>query len=94
MISCQEDLINEYPDLDILSVKPGSVSTKTTGSPAVGLLTIKVEDYVLATLNQLGSVNHSYGHWRHSLLANLLLSMPEFIKVNMFKKRHESRNKP
>ena len=33
----------EHPDLDILSVKPGSVSTKGTGNPAIGPLTITVE---------------------------------------------------
>ena len=83
----------EHPNLDILSVKPGSVATKMANYRDPSLTSITVEEYVQATLSKVGSVNHSYGHWKHCLLGYLLEYLPEFVKAGMFKRRFEATKK-
>ena len=81
----------EHPNLDILSVKPGPVSTRLNNYQKPGQECVSVEEYVRTTLNKLGRVTHTCGHWRHSMLGFFLTNYPESLKGDMFKK--EYRNK-
>jgi len=53
--------------IDVLSVRPSSVSTALIRNPPLGGDVISAPSFVTATLKKLGSVNATNGHWRHEI---------------------------
>jgi len=57
----------EHPNLDILSMNPGPISTNLNNYKSLDLKTITAEDFVRVSLENLSKTNHTYGHWKHRL---------------------------
>jgi len=67
-------LYEEYNDrIDVLCVKPGFVSTPQT-SYIKGWGVLEVEDVVKASLQKLGRVRCTAGHWKHGIMEPLALT--------------------
>ena len=81
-------LVYEYPNIDILSSKPGLVSTKMTGYIKPSLISTSVEEHVKVTLKYLGSVHETHGHWRHRLEACFIRNLPDFLQMKYFKRKY------
>ena len=73
-------LSSEYPNIDILSVKPAYVITGMTSfrQPDTGAIT--PEQLVEASLNSLGRTTHTYGHWKHRVRGWFILGMPQWLR--------------
>lgn len=95
-------LADEYPNMDIMSLKPFDVSTKMMYYKAPDIMTITIEECVRGTLNDLGHQDDSYGHWKHKLQGELYMFIPRFIfnfiylkfvAPDFFKEREEGKKK-
>mmetsp|Transcript_12332 Transcript_12332/g.10634 ORF Transcript_12332/g.10634 Transcript_12332/m.10634 type:complete len:277 (+) Transcript_12332:54-884(+) len=65
MFTCS--IADEYPDLDVMSLKPFDVSTKMIGYRQPDVMTITPEKCAKGALNDLGYQDGSYGHWMHKI---------------------------
>lgn len=95
-------LADEYPELDILSLKPFDVSTKMIGYRQTDIMTISPEKCVHGTLNDLGYQDDTYGHWMHKIQGGIVSWAPRwFFKLlylnffihDFFKERDDMRKK-
>ena len=57
----------EYPDLDIIALRPSEVSTPMTYNKETDIFTITAEQCAEGFLDNLGYENATYGHWRHKM---------------------------
>ena len=85
---------HEYIDkIDIMSVRPGFVSTPLNFYREVGGDTITTEDCVTGTLQKLGYDRWTNGNWRHGIINYLVYMIPDTILqppfMKMYKKRVE-----
>lgn len=73
-------LSDEYPNIDILSVKPAYVITGMTSyrQPDTGAIT--PEQLVEASLDSLGKTTHTYGQWKHRVRGWFILGMPHWLR--------------
>jgi len=69
----------EHPNLDILSMNPGPISTNLNDYKRLDLKTISAEDFVKVSLQNLGKTNHTYGHWKHRLDKWGMEHIPNFL---------------
>ncbi len=69
----------EHPNLDILSMNPGPISTNLNNYKKLDLKTITAEDFVKVSLQNLGKTNHTYGHWKHRLDRWGMERIPNFL---------------
>ena len=95
-------IADEYPEIDIMSLKPFDVSTKMIYDRKPDLMTITVEECVRGTLNDLGYQDDTYGHWKHKLQGTLYEIVPRCIfnfiyfkavAPDFFKEREEGKKK-
>lgn len=75
-------IAEEYPQLDILCVKPGLVSTRLLNWAKPDLRTCTTADFVNTSLRYLGRKTHTHGHWKHRLTAWTFEIMPEWLRMN------------
>lgn len=66
----------EYPEMDIISLKPSEVSTNMTFNRPPDLLTITPQDCASGLLRQLGYGEDTNGDWRHELQGALYRLVP------------------
>ena len=81
-------LAYEHANIDILSLKPGYVSTKMTRFAETNYRIISVEDHVNVALKDLGSITHTYGHWRHRIEAFFVLNFIAWIGNPYWRRRY------
>lgn len=67
----------EHPELDIISIRPGEVSTPMTFNKPLDLFTISAEKCAEGILDQMGQDTKSEGHWQHQLQGWLQSIAPE-----------------
>lgn len=60
-------LADEFPNLDIISLKPFDVSTRMNDFRDTDIMTISAEKCVKGTLRDLGHQDGTYGHWLHKI---------------------------
>jgi short-subunit dehydrogenase len=77
--------------VDVVTLKPGVVDTKLTGSDGNGFaflpLTAEVNSFARYFLSHLHK-GINYGHWKHSILAFLLTMLPHQIMTALIKASH------
>lgn len=76
----------EYPQLDIMSVRPSEVSTAMTSNKPTDILTITAEQCVEGALNDLGWDRTTNGHWSHKAQSVLMGCLPERVFDFIFQK--------
>ena len=83
-----QGLVYEHPNIDVISLKPGSVATKMTGQKGgrPSMTTITPEQFVDVGLRSLGSLKETHGHWKHVWRWVIGSSVPEVLKPYYFKK--------
>lgn len=79
-------LSNEYPQLDIISIRPSEVSTPMTCNKPLDIFTISAEDCARGILKEVGQATTSYGHWRHQLQGWLYDCVPDSLINLVFTK--------
>ncbi|OMJ73637.1 hypothetical protein SteCoe_27624 [Stentor coeruleus] len=77
--------------VDVVTLKPGVVDTKLTGSTGNGFsflpLTAEVNSFARYFISHLHK-GINYGHWKHSILAFLLTMLPHQIMTALIKASH------
>ncbi|OMJ86176.1 hypothetical protein SteCoe_12381 [Stentor coeruleus] len=77
--------------VDVVTLKPGVVDTKMTGSNGNGYsylpLTAEVNSFARYFINHLHK-GVNYGHWKHSILAFLMTVLPHQIMTAVIKISH------
>ncbi|CAG9333343.1 unnamed protein product [Blepharisma stoltei] len=71
--------------IDVLSVRPGFVDTPMTKSLSFRPLLTSVNESIEPICRALGSVNYTYGHWKHTLLGlytNLTKDIAPYAVMN------------
>lgn len=63
--------------IDFLSVKPMMTESLQTNYKANDVFVVTAAQCVNGSLNALGYEEGTYGHWKHTVLANILLMIPE-----------------
>ena len=76
------------PKLDIISFSPLFVSTLMIGFRQ-NLGAISTKEAVEGVLNEIGYGNHTYGHWKHQILGNILGVLLSFQGVVKWGLRQE-----
>lgn len=61
----------EYPEVDIISLRPVFVSTNMTFNKPLSFKTLSAKECVLGLLAKLGYESSTAGSWRHSLFTEL-----------------------
>ena len=69
----------EYPDIDIMSLKPGTVSTALSKYRKLDSETVTPEECAKAALKDLGTTSQSFGHRKHKIQAFFASITPQFI---------------
>ena len=82
-------LAYEYSNIDILSLKPGLVQTKMTNYVDINIKSTTVEDHVSVALRDLGSVSHTYGHWKHRFDAFFVNNLGDLVGNPYWKNRYQ-----
>lgn len=77
----------EYPEFDVLSVKPGYVETKMVGY-VKNFWSVSTEEFVDISLKNLGHTVHTEGHWRHRLNTFRLDCYPDAMRTKFFVDRY------
>ena len=80
-------LAEEYPNIDILSFKPGLISTNMTSNKAVDIQTVTPEVVTSTALRFLGSTQTTFGHWKHKLNAFVIAIRSESARAAYFTRR-------
>lgn len=75
----------EYPELDIISLRPSEVSTPMTYNKKKDLLTIGPEECVEGLLKDLSYERTSNGPVSHKLQANFYQVVPEWLFNYIFR---------
>jgi 17beta-estradiol 17-dehydrogenase / very-long-chain 3-oxoacyl-CoA reductase len=75
----------EYPQLDILSVRPGYVSTAMTDRKEISFDTISSNDCAEGSLRELGRYSHTFGHVKHEFIGWVLGMIPKIIRDPLVK---------
>lgn len=83
----------EYPEIDILSVRPGYVDTAINKDVRKLILLIDTEDCVDAVLKDVGYETLTYGHWKHKLLFEILRLIPDWVRNLRNKSKPPRKNK-
>jgi 17beta-estradiol 17-dehydrogenase / very-long-chain 3-oxoacyl-CoA reductase len=92
----------EYPDLDIVALRPSEVSTPMTCNKEIDVFTITTEQCANGLLDNLGHEKQTYGHWRHKLQGWLYENVPEslfnyiflhYVGPDFMKQRSEAQKK-
>jgi len=95
-------IADEFPDIDIMSLKPFDVSTKMIYNREPDIMTITIEECVRGALNDFGHQDGTYGHWKHKLQGALYEFVPRWlfnyvyfklVAPDFFKEREEGRKK-
>lgn len=95
-------IADEFPDIDIMSLKPFDVSTKMIYYREPDVMTITMEECVRGTLNDLGHQDGTYGHWKHKLQGALYEFVPRWffnfvyfkiVAPDFFKEREDGKKK-
>lgn len=66
----------EYPNIDIMSLRPSEVSTTMTSNKPLDIMTITTETCVEAALGDLGYERVTNGHWNHKIQSWMTLAVP------------------
>jgi len=77
----------EFPELDILSVRPAVVSTKMAHWLKPGFRVISTEEFVKSSLSYLGRENYTQGHWKHRFQVWPFSIMPEWLRTRKLAER-------
>jgi len=96
-------LAEEYPQLDIISLRPSEVSTQMTFRRPTDFFTISADECVEGCLKDVGNERVTFGSWRHNLQAILYKVIPYSVYIwgyktlyapEMFKERraHKKNN--
>jgi len=75
----------EYPEIDILTVRPFYVSTVLNNYKEISIDTITPNQCAWGSLMDLGRESVSYAHWKHDLMAFSMKLMPGFIRNYLVK---------
>ena len=78
--------------VDIISLRPCFVSSAMNNFKPVGGFTISPDECAEETLKKLGYDSWTFGHWKHSLVANLALLVPDSIFQNKMIEGYRKRN--
>lgn len=70
----------EYPNLDIISDRPGFVETKMTLGRRKPFLPVTPEQHTEAVLKNVGHEILTFGHWKHEFLASLTGALPDWMR--------------
>lgn len=76
----------EYPEMDIMSLKPFDVSTKMIYFRKPDIMTITMKECVRGTLNDMGHQEDTYGHWKHKIQGALYEVVPSWLFNAIYKK--------
>jgi len=80
--------------IDVLSLRPGAVSTKMTGLPASTFKVTKPDDTVKDALRDLGREVYTYGNWRHDISILIKTTLDTLLPLNLFQsKGYQSQKK-
>jgi len=71
--------------IDILSLRPGYVTSQMTYRKEVGLDTISPEDCAEGCLRDLGRKSYTFGHYKHEVVGNFASMVPEWLLMNVMK---------
>jgi len=82
-------LAEEHPNIDILSLKPGFVSSRMTSNKKIDVQTTTTDEFVTVGLRHLGNSTTTFGHWKHRLNAFYISLMPEWYRVRYYTKRFQ-----
>jgi len=74
-----QGLSYEYPNVDIMSLRPGTVSTALSKYRKLDSETVAPEDCAKAALKDLGTTKMSFGHRKHKIQAYFASITPKFI---------------
>jgi len=80
-------LAEEYPNIDVLSLKPGLISTNMTSNKAIDIQTVTPEIVTSIGLRYLGHTETTFGHWKHKLNAFIIAIRSEKMRASYFTKR-------
>lgn len=70
-------------NVDFLLVQPLEVESNMSRVEADGIICLRPEQCAKGTLNLLGRVNKTTGHWIHDIQAEIINAVPLFIKLKM-----------
>jgi len=70
-----------YPSLDIISVKPGSVSSQMNNYRPTDQYTISAKELVLSALKNLGKTPETPGHFKHQFMTWKFVNFPCIYQV-------------
>jgi len=79
----------EYPNIDLLSLKPGFISSRMTSHKKIDMHTTTADEFVSVGLRHLGHSTTTFGHWKHKLNALQFSLMPEWYRVQYQTKRFQ-----
>jgi short-subunit dehydrogenase len=80
--------------IDVLSLRPGTVSTKMTGLPASTFTVTKPDATVKDALRDLGHEVYTYGNWRHDISILIKTTLDTILPLNLFQiKGYKSQKK-
>jgi len=76
-------LAEEYPNIDIMSLRPGYVSTQLNARKKPSLEVLTPEECAEGCLKDLGKRKFTFGNWRHKVQGSVLHLVPDpiFYKV-------------
>jgi 17beta-estradiol 17-dehydrogenase / very-long-chain 3-oxoacyl-CoA reductase len=80
-------IAEEYDNIDILSVRPGFVSTKMLDFRPVDLKTCSTADFVNNSFRYLGRESNTHGHWKHRLNAWQFAILPDWLRMKRLAER-------
>ena len=83
-----QGLSYEEPNIDIISFKPGPVSTGLNNYKKVNYNTILAEDAARACLSRVGRTYSTYGHIKHRFDFLTMKYMPRSLRVKYYKWRY------
>jgi len=76
IVSFSRNIRNEYPDLKVLLLSPGEVSTGLIFNKPAGKTVATVEECVEGTLKDVGVYEKTDGATRHKISNTIMRSMP------------------
>jgi len=83
----------EYPEIDILSLRPAGISTSMINYKKPNAEIILPEEFVRAGLDALGHTDQTPGHFKHRRLLWFFETMPAFWRERTIKKLYLRKRK-